>query len=427
MTDLALVERVLAAVDACADEIVDFTSALIRIPTVNPPGDHYTECAEFIGAQLASCGFDVDYIAAEGRPEHTPAHPRVNVIGRRPGRTARPTVHLNGHFDVVPAGDAAAWTRDPFGGELADGRIWGRGTGDQKAGIAASIFAVEAIRRAGVRLGGTVEQSATVDEESGGFAGVAELCAQGICTAADTDHVVITEPLDLDRVCLGHRGVLWTEVTARGVAAHGSMPGLGRSAADAIARLVTRVDAELRPRLAERTTAMPVEPPEARRATINCNALHAGQRVDVEQTPMVADIATAIFDRRYLVEERLDDVRAELGALIDRERPRSPGIEWSTRERMLVEPVLTRRDAPAALAFADAVRDVLGRDAAFIASPGTYDQKHVVRIGGVNDCIAYGPGRLVTAHRPDEYVVVDELVDATKIMALATLRLLGTA
>lgn len=125
MTDLALVDRVLAAVDACADEIVDFTSALIRIPTVNPSGDHYTECAEFIGAQLASCGFDVDYIAAEGRPEHTPAHPRVNVIGRRPGRTARPTVHLNGHFDVVPAG--AGWTMDPFGGIVRDGRIYGRG------------------------------------------------------------------------------------------------------------------------------------------------------------------------------------------------------------------------------------------------------------------------------------------------------------
>ncbi len=172
---------------------------------------------------------------------------------------------------------------------------------------------------------------------------------------------------------------------------------------------------------------MPVEPPEARRATINVNALHAGQPVDVEQTPMVADFATAIFDRRYLVEEQLADVRAELPSLIESERGRSDGIEWSTRERMLVEPTFTDRDAPVALAFAGAIRDVLGREPSFIASPGTYDQKHVVRIGGVRDCIAYGPGRLVTAHRPDEYVVVDELIEATKVMALATLRLLGTA
>jgi succinyl-diaminopimelate desuccinylase len=417
--------RILDAVDALRDDLVAFTQALVRVPTVNPPGQRYEECARLVAATLERLGYEVREVRPQDDPD--PAHPRVNVVGRLRGATQRPLLHFNGHFDVVPPGDPGAWTHDPFGGEVAGGRIWGRGTGDQKAGIAASVYAIEAIRRAGLRLAGTVEQSATVDEESGGFAGVAELCAQGICTATDTDHVVITEPLDVDRVCLGHRGVLWTEVTARGLAAHGSMPGLGRSAADAIARLVARVDTELRPRLEERTTAMPVAPPEARRATINVNALHAGQAVEVEQTPMVADIATAIFDRRFLVEERLADVRAELGALMDRERARDDGIEWSSRERMVVEPVFTDATAPVARAFAGAIREVVGRDATFIASPGTYDQKHVVRIGGVRDCIAYGPGRLVTAHRPDEYVVIDELVDATKVMALAALRLLGTA
>jgi succinyl-diaminopimelate desuccinylase len=390
---------------------------------VNPPGERYAECAALIGSTLERFGYQVREVRPRRDPD--PAHPRVNVVGRLEGRRQRPGLHFNGHFDVVPANDPAAWTRDPFGGEVSGGRLYGRGSADQKAGIAASTFAVEAIRRAGLRLAGSVEQSATVDEESGGFAGLAELCAQGICTAATVDHVVITEPLDFDRVCLGHRGVLWTEVTARGVAAHGSMPGLGRSAADAIARLVARVDVDLRPRLAERMTAMPVEPPEARRASINVNALHAGQPVEVEQTPVVADVATAVFDRRFLVEERLADVRAELPALIDLERPRSDGIEWTVRERMVVEPVLTEAGSPVAAAFAAAVRDVLGREPAFIASPGTYDQKHVVRIGGITDCIAYGPGRLVTAHMADEHVVVDELVAATKVMALATMRLVG--
>ena len=419
--------RVLDSVDALRDDLVAFTQELVRIPTVNPPGERYGECAGLIGDKLRELGYEVREIRPVGWSSYDPVNQRVNVVGRLTGARTRPLLHFNGHFDVVPVGDPDAWTRDPFGAELAGGRIWGRGTGDQKAGIAASIFAVEAIRRAGVRLAGSVEQSATVDEESGGFTGMAALCRQGVCTSADTDHVVITEPLDVDRVCLGHRGVLWTEVTARGLAAHGSMPGLGRSAADAIARLVARVDTELRPRLEERTTAMPVAPLEARRATINVNALHAGQAVEVEQTPMVADVATAIFDRRFLIEERLADVRAELGALMDRERARDDGIEWSSRERMVVEPVFTDAGAPVARAFALAIREVVGRDATFIASPGTYDQKHVVRIGGVRDCIAYGPGRLVTAHRPDEYVVIDELVDATKVMALAALRLLGTA
>src|SRR5687767_15096245 len=100
----AAVDRVITAVDAAADEIVDFTSALIRIPTVNPPGDNYAACAELIGARLTEFAFDVEYLPAEGRPEHTTRYPRVNVVGLRRGREARPTVHLNGHTDVVPPG-----------------------------------------------------------------------------------------------------------------------------------------------------------------------------------------------------------------------------------------------------------------------------------------------------------------------------------
>jgi succinyl-diaminopimelate desuccinylase len=349
----------------------------------------------------------------------------VNVVGRLEGQDAHPTLHFNGHFDVVPPGDASAWTHAPFGAEIAEGRLWGRGTGDQKAGIAASIFAVEAIRRAGIRLRGSVEQSATVDEETGGLAGVAELCDQGIISADRTDHVIITEPLDVDRVCIGHRGVYWCEVTARGTAAHGSMPDFGHNAAVAIAKLATRIESELQPRLAARVTAVPVEPPEARHASISLNALHAGQPVGSDQSPVVPDVAVAVFDRRFIAEESSADVRREIETLVASEAATDPDIRWSVRELMLVEPTATPADGPVASAVRDAVRVVRGRDATVIASPGTYDQKHVVRRGGVSDCIAYGPGRLETAHRPDEYVDLDELADATVVMALATLALLG--
>src|SRR6185369_1649561 len=99
--------------------------------------------------------YDVEYITADGRPEHTRAHPRINVIGSRRGAFAGPVVHLNGHIDVVPAGDG--WTVEPFAGVVRDGRIFGRGVCDMKAGIAAAVFAAEAIERAGVRLPGTIE------------------------------------------------------------------------------------------------------------------------------------------------------------------------------------------------------------------------------------------------------------------------------
>lgn len=92
MAHASAADRVLTAVDAAADEVVAFTSELIRIPTVNPPGDAYEECAHMIGDRLAACGFEVEYHAAEGLPEHTPAHPRINVVGLRRGRSpARPS------------------------------------------------------------------------------------------------------------------------------------------------------------------------------------------------------------------------------------------------------------------------------------------------------------------------------------------------
>ena len=241
------VEQVLAQAEAARDEIVAFTAELIRIPTVNPPGESYRDCAEAIGRRLGEAGLDVRYVEAEGLAEHTTAHPRVNVIGRGAGEGADKRIHLNGHFDVVPPGDG--WTEDPFGGEVKDGRIYGRGACDMKSGIAAAVFAVEAIRRAGVDLRGAVDVSGTVDEESGGFAGVAHLCRTGLVTAENTDYAIIPEPFGPDRVCVGHRGVYWFDVVAHGRTAHGSMPHLGRSAIDDMGAVLEAFRAGSRPRM----------------------------------------------------------------------------------------------------------------------------------------------------------------------------------
>ena len=418
------VERVLSAVDAAADEIVDFTSALIRIPTVNPPGEAYEDCARAIGGRLASCGFEVDYAAAEGRPEHTRAHPRVNVVGLRRGRVERPAVHLNGHLDVVPAGDG--WTVDPFGGIVRDGRIYGRGSCDMKAGIAAAVYAAEAIRRAGLDLNGTVEISATVDEESGGFAGVAWLAEHGRITRDRLDYVIIPEPLGVDRICVGHRGVYWFEILTRGHTAHGSMPFLGVSAIDQMGLVLERLRRELGPVLASRTTAVPVVPDLARHPTININALTGGQPIDGIQTPCVAGSCRAIFDRRFLLEEGFDATRQEIEALLQRAAAESPALSYELRDLMIVHPVRTPEDSPLVAAMERRIQQVTGRRATQVASPGTYDHKHVDRIGGIRDCVAYGPGVLELAHQPDEWCGVDDLIDSTKVLALTILELTGS-
>jgi succinyl-diaminopimelate desuccinylase len=419
---MATVERILAEVDRAADEIVQFTVDLVRMPTVNPPGDEYESCARFLGNHLRQRQFDVEYIVADGRPEHTARHPRVNVVASRRGGGG-PVVHLNGHIDVVPPGEG--WTLDPFAGVVRDGRIFGRGVCDMKAGLAAAVYAAEAIARAGVALPGTLEISGTVDEESGGFAGVAWLAEQGRIAKARTDYVIIPEPLNVDRISVGHRGVYWFELTLVGRMAHGSMPFLGVSAIAGMTEVLSAIRQELEPALAGRLTSMPVVPEAARHATINVNAIEGGQPIAGIQSPCVADRCRAIFDRRFLLEETFGRAKAEIDALVKRALSRVPGVEHELRDLMVVDPVQTPHDSPVVSAVERAIGRVLDRQATLVASPGTYDHKHVARIAGIPHCIAYGPGELELAHQPDESCRIDDLVNATKVLALATLDLMG--
>jgi succinyl-diaminopimelate desuccinylase len=347
----------------------------------------------------------------------------VNVVGLRAGRQPRPLVHFNGHFDVVPAGEG--WTVDPFAGVVRQGRIYGRGACDMKAGLAAAIYAAEAVRRAGVELNGSLEISGTVDEESGGFAGVGWLCEQGRIAAARTDFVIIPEPLNVDRICVGHRGVYWFEVTTHGRIAHGSMPFLGTSAIEHMSRIIDTFYRELAPRLERRMTDMPVVPELARYPTLNVNSIEGGQPIHATQTPCVADRCRAVFDRRFLLEEGFENTREEVGALLEQVSATTSDMFYELRDLLVVHPVQTPDDSPVIDAVERAIEQVLGRQATLVASPGTYDHKHVARIGGVRDCIAYGPGILDLAHQPDEWCGIDDLINSTKVMALSLLQLAG--
>jgi succinyl-diaminopimelate desuccinylase len=206
------------AVDEIRDEMVGFLQKLVRMDTAVPPGNNYPDCARLIGQTLKKLGYEVHALKVPGelverrlREKRLPVPPggppaRVNILSRRPGHGSGRVMHFSGHFDVVPPGEG--WTMDPFSGELRDGKVYGRGSTDQKSGIAASLFAIEAIRRSGVKLPGTVEQSATVDEEYGGDTGLGYLVEKGYVGRGRQDYVVITECLDVDGICLGHRGAL---------------------------------------------------------------------------------------------------------------------------------------------------------------------------------------------------------------------------
>jgi len=422
-------DLLLASVEAREEEIVDLARALIRIPSVNPPGEFYRDCAELLGRRLAPRGFQVEYLRAEGAPGDCDRYPRWNLVARREGESTGPCVHFNGHIDVVAPGEG--WSRPPFEAQVMGGRIYGRGACDMKGGLAAAVIAVEALIDAGAPLPGAIEISGTGDEESGGLGGVAWLAERGWFSKPKVDHVIIPEPLNVDRVCIGHRGVWWGEIETKGRIAHGSMPFLGDSAIRHMAAVLEAFERELYPALDGQATAMPVEPPGARTPTLNINSVHGGQP-DVAAgdaaalpAPLVADACRLVFDRRLLIEEDLDDVKASMHALLDGLAQKRPGFRYSLRDLLEVRPSMTEPDRPVVRAAAEAVRRVLGREAKLICSPGTYDQKHIDRIGSLRDCIAYGPGILDLAHQPDEYVEIADMTASAKVMALAAYSLLS--
>lgn len=424
-----LATRLSQEIDARRDDLIALTQDLIRIPTLNPPGDNYLEICAYLERRLKAQKFDVTMVRAKGAAGDSDRYPRWNVIARREGRHAGDCVHFNSHIDVVEVG--RGWTTDPFGGELKDGKIYGRGACDMKGGLAASIIAAETFCDLVPDFAGAVEISGTADEESGGFGGVAYLAEKGWFSPERVQHVIIPEPLNKDRICLGHRGVWWAEIETHGEIAHGSMPFLGDCAVRHMGAVMHEMEQTLFPALARKRTEMPVVPEGAKQSTLNINSIHGGENErPVDYTgmpaPCVPDSCRMIIDRRFLIEENIDEVREEVLGLLRELAEKRENFRYDVRELFSVLPTMTERDAPVVTTVADAIGQVMGKAPEYVVSPGTYDQKHIDRIGKLKNCIAYGPGILDLAHKPDEYVGVDDMLDSAKVMVRALLKLCPT-
>ncbi len=422
MTTISSSEALFDEITARADQLITLTQNLIRIPTLNPPGDNYREICEYLAKRLKSSGFSVELIRAKGTPGDNDQYPRWNLIARHEGSKPGECVHFNSHHDVVEVGNG--WSFDPFAATLADGKIYGRGACDMKGGLAASVIAAEAFIATHPDYSGAIEISTTADEESGGFGGVAYLAEQGRFDPARVQHVIIPEPLNKDRICLGHRGVWWAEIETRGHIAHGSMPFLGDCAVRHMGAVIAEMERSLFPLLATKRTDMPVVPEGAKQSTLNINSIHGGEPVQPEDytglpSACVPDRCHMVIDRRFLLEEKLPEVRAEMIDLLDHLKATRPDFDYEIRDMHTVIPTMTEQSAPIVQTVSRAISEVLGTHPDYVVSPGTYDQKHIDRIGKLKNCIAYGPGILDLAHQPDEWIGVDDMIDSTKVMALA--------
>jgi succinyl-diaminopimelate desuccinylase len=216
--------RVIREIDNSGNELVNLLRELVRIRTVNPPGENYVECANLLSRRFKEVGMNTNLIEVPETDlrKNGVELPRVSVLSMLKGATSNKTLHINGHYDVVPT--APGWTFDPFGGTVSDGKMYGRGTTDMKCGIVAMIIAVTAMLRSGVKLDGDLTMSATPDEETGGDLGAGFLVKNGFIKG---DSTIVAEGSRFNEVALAHKGAFWLEVKTIGKSAHGSSPGLG--------------------------------------------------------------------------------------------------------------------------------------------------------------------------------------------------------
>ena len=404
------------------EQLVQLTRELIQIPSINPPGVHYADVCDLIERYLVPLGFSVTRVRAIGALGDSDKYPRWNIIARHEGTQSGECVHFNSHTDVVAVGEG--WTVDPFEGVVKEGRVYGRGACDMKGGLAASMIAAMCFVSEHPNYHGAVEISGTCDEESGGMGGVGYLAEQGWFNPERVHHVIIPEPLNKDRICLGHRGVWWGEIETHGHIAHGSMPFLGDCAVRHMGAVLDAFETRLYPALANRFTDMPVVPEGARQSTMNINSMHGGldepeQGYTGLPSALVPDRCRMMIDRRYLIEEKEDEVQAEIRDVLESVKAERPSFNYCLHEIHSVAPTMTEREAPIVKAVASAIRDKFGKEPDYVVSPGTYDQKHIARIGRLHNCIAYGPGILDLAHQPDEYVGIQDMIESAQVMGKA--------
>ncbi len=413
-------ERIFEAVDELSEEMVGFLADMIRIPTINPPGENYEEFVEFFDRRLSNLGYDTEILRVptdrlDELAPHAEGRPRPNLVARLGNASSGPTMHLNGHYDVVPAG--SDWERDPFGGEILDGKLYGRGASDMKSGLACQVYAVEALRRAGVDLRGSIVQSAVADEETVGNvnAGMGYLVERGIVAKENTDALIITEPFGPDGVGVGHKGAIWGEVTVFGEKAHGSSPLLGTNAIELAARFLTRIATDLQPRLAERTTDILVTPEESISSTLSFDTISGGVATNI-----VPDRCVMTFNRRLIPGENLDEARSELLSYLEAMKEGDARFRYEYRETYATDATLVPSGEPLVVAAKEAVK-TLGMEPRELISAGSDDQRFVVHGAGMTNSVVYGPGQTRLAHIADEYISIDDLIVGAKVLALMIL------
>jgi len=387
-------------IEVDAQGVVEFTQALVRIPSTNDPARGRSEqpAADLVAARMREWGWEpVMYEAAPGRP---------NVVAVVEGGGGDgPTLMFEGHTDVVTEGDLSEWTVDPFGGEIRDGKLWGRGSADMKSGLAATLYATRALQLAGP-FPGRIKVCALADEE-GLMIGAHHFVDQGL--AADVDGAIVAEP-EAGEICAVAKGALRLRADLTGKMAHGAMPQHGRNPVQAVGALLTGLR-ELQAELQKRFPAHE----HLGEVYVTPTVVQAGSE---EQVNVIPATASVFIDIRTIPGVDHQDIAARVAALAARD-----GITADVTTLVDRPPVDVPVTDPVVAALAAAHRDVTGEEPVYGGVPGSTDGTVLTHWGGVPS-VVYGPGGKWIAHQADEYVEVDEIVRCTRVFAEAARRFL---
>jgi acetylornithine deacetylase len=435
--DATIVDQLRQAAQDLEKQTVAFTQELVRIPTENPKltgieAGAEADCQDVIEARLRDLGCTVErWDVYPGRPD---------VVGTLPGaggEGARSLI-LNGHIDVVPAGDPAAWTYPPFAAEIADGKIWGRGTVDMKGGIAAMIDAVEAIQRSGIRLQGDVILESVVDEETGG-PGTSQTVEHGY----RADAAIIVEPTDFV-IQPVEGGLEWLRVVVRGRSGHSAYryrsvhaggQGVAVNAIEKAAKILAAVqDLERHWAVHKRHPLLP-----AGITTINPGVMIGGTGGGENGVPNVLTAVSTFPDYcalelslKYLPSEETANVRAEFEDYISRVaaadpwlREHPPEIEWGIRG-VSFPPAETPADHPFLAVLSDAAAQATEAPVVMRGMEAVTDLAWLAG-AGIPGAI-FGPGTLAgNAHGDNEHIVIADLTKGVFALALAMCGWCGVA
>lgn len=369
---------------------------LIRLDTENPPGNEQP-AAQLVDGFLAAAGFETQEIVA--------APGRSNCLAVAHGTQPGPCIVLNGHLDTQPLARDSGWTLDPCSGEIADGRIWGRGTGDMKSGVAAMAAGAAAFLAGGRDFAGTVVVLASADETSGGYLGVGAVIEA--LRPLNPTMAIVGEPT-LGDIGIGHRGACWIELTIEGKAGQAGKTHTGVNAISVAAEMVLALEAELPGTFpTDRSQWLPAP-------TLNVGTVTGGMKPNV-----IPQFCQVVIDRRVTLGETREDVVAPVRAIVEKIAARR-NAKVSLETTLFVPASEVSVEEPVVKACDRAFAELLGRPAKIRGLGGFTDAHFFVDKLGV-PAINFGPWYLTPnpagsfSDIPDEYALVDEIVTGARV------------